>query len=278
MIGTIREMGREDAGDACGLTESEEWGFDETDFSRILDLFPGGSFVVEHGGKVIGLVTTSSYESTGWIGNVLVDVEFRSEGLGAALVNRAIAHLEGRGIESILLYSYEGLENFYGKLGFRSLDGFATYRGRIRATSRKTRTRVMEPGDMPDVIRLDRYSFGDDRSKLLYRLQGEFPDGCHVLKSQDEVVGYSMVQPSEGVTNIGPVICVGPRCESLLIESIGLFFEGMDAFLASRKGRNDQMFLELGLEHSFGVTRMVRGPEPEGDPDTVLAIGALEKG
>ena len=278
MTGTIREMGREDAGKACELTESEEWGFNETDFVRILDLFPGGSFVVEHGGKVIGLVTTSSYESTGWIGNVLVDIEFRSEGLGSVLVNRAITYLEEKGIESILLYSYEGLDNFYGKLGFRTLDGFTAYRGRIRATSRKTRTKIMEPDDMPDVIRLDRYSFGDDRSKLLFRLQKEFPDGCHVLKSQDEVVGYSMVQPSEGLTNIGPVICIGPRCETLLIESIGLYFEGMDAFLAARRGRNDQLYLELGLEFSFGVTRMVRGPEPEGDPDTVLAIGALEKG
>ncbi|MBU7004335.1 MAG: GNAT family N-acetyltransferase, partial [Theionarchaea archaeon] len=247
MIGSIREMERDDVQDACKLTESEEWGFDENDFNRILDLFPRGSFVAEQDGKIIGLVTTSSYDVTGWIGNVLVDAENRLGGLGSALVKRAIAHLEEKQIRSVLLYSYKGLEDFYRALGFRPLDGLAAFRGLIRATSRRTRTDVMQLNDMPDVFRLDRYSFGDDRSKLLSRLQAEFPDACHVLKSQNDVVGYSMVQFSEGLTNIGPVICIGPRCEALLFESIGLVLAGREAFLATQRGRNDALFLELGM-------------------------------
>jgi hypothetical protein len=87
-----------------------------------------------------------------------------------------------------------------------------------------------------------------------------------------------MAQVSEGLTNVGPVICIGPRCEALMLESIGFVLEGRDAFLTTRKGQNEDLLGDLGLEISFGITRMVRGPEPEGDPDTVLAIGALEKG
>ena len=119
MRGRIREMTKDDAPGACSLTKSEEWGFDESDFLRILDLFPGGSFVAEHEGELIGLVTTSSYEVAGWVGNVLVDSRHRTQGLGSALVKRAISHLDEKGLKSVLLFSYEGLEGFYQEFGFR---------------------------------------------------------------------------------------------------------------------------------------------------------------
>ena len=91
-------------------------------------------------------------------------------------------------------------------------------------------------------------------------------------------VGYAMAQTSDELTNVGPVVCIGPRCESLLLESIGLVLEGREAFLTTRRGQNEALLGDLGLKLDFGVVRMVRGPEPEGNPDTVLAIGALEKG
>jgi predicted N-acetyltransferase YhbS len=278
MTGEIRAMERGDIGGVCTLTESEDWGFDESDFSRILDLFPGGSFVAEDGGEIIGVVTTSSYAKTGWVGTVLVDAGHRNRGIGKFLVERGISHIEDGGLRSILLYSYSGLEDFYGSLGFKSLDRYVAYRGIIRATSRRTRAEILEAEDMPDVLRLDRYSFGDDRSGLLTRMRSEFPEACHVLKSQEEIVGYSMSQISDRLTNVGPVICIGPRCEALLLEAVGLLLEGREVFLATKKGKNETLMKQIGLEPSFEVTRMVKGQEPEGNPDTVLAICGLEKG
>jgi len=278
MTGEIRAMERGDIGEVRALTESEDWGFDESDFTRILDIFPGGSFVAEEGGEIIGVVTTSSYASTGWIGTVIVDSCHRTRGIGKALVERGILHIEDGGLRSTLLYSYDGLEDFYRAFGFRSLDRYVAYRGIIRATSRKTRAEVLETEDMPDLLRLDRYSFGDDRSELLARMRSEFPEACHVLKSQEEIIGYSMAQISDRLTNVGPAICIGPRCEALMLESVGLLLEGREVFLATKKGKNETLMRQIGLEPSFEVTRMVRGQEPEGNPETVLAICGLEKG
>ncbi len=272
-------MRQEDAAAACALTATEDWGFDESDFRRILDLWPGGSFVSEHDGEIVGMVTTSSYEITGWIGNVLVDASHRSSGMGSALVERALSHLDEKGMRSILLYAYEGLEGFYEGLGFERLNSYSSYRGRIRASRRRLRTERMRAEDMPDINRLDHYSFGDDRSRLLARILEEFPDTSLVSRSQGEVVGYAMAMTSDVLTNIGPVVSIGPGCETLLLESMGLVLEGREAFLVTASPSPFEELLDgLGLVKGFRVTRMARGPKPKEELDTTLAICALEKG
>ena len=132
--------------------------------------------------------------------------------------------------------------------------------------------------ELPDVCRLDRYSFGDDRSMLLERIYEDFPDVSFVQKTQGEVVGYAMATVSNVLCNIGPVVSLGPEPDRSLLESIGTSLEGKECFLVVPSPPDSLLSDRLGLAQGFGVTRMVRGPEPEGDLGTVLAIGALEKG
>jgi ribosomal protein S18 acetylase RimI-like enzyme len=275
----IRKMTEEDVQNTLALTDSEGWGFDEADFVRILELWPGGSFVGEEEGRVVGLVTTASYESTGWIGNVVVEPRSRSSGLGTALVKGAIEHLESRQVASIQLYAYEGLEGFYQPLGFTVLGLYASYRGRIRAARRRYPAERMGMDDLEEVARLDRYSFGDDRLPLLRRILSEFPECCVVLRSQGEIVGYAMAMASERLTNVGPVVSIGPGCERDLLESIAGVLEGRECFLAAPSPSPfTSIYLEIGLEEAFRLKRMLRGEEAPGAPDTILGIGALEKG
>ena len=275
----IREMTAGDVQEALVLTNSENWGFDESDFNRILEIWPGGSFVDEEGGRVVGLLTTAAYRQTAWIGNVVVEDKERSSGLGTALVRHALDYLDSLEIASVRLYAYEGLEGFYERLGFKALSAFASYRGRIRAARRRYPADRMTPEDLPEIARLDRYSFGDDRLPLLARILSEFPESCLVLRSQGEIVGYAMAMTSDRLTSIGPVVSIGPGCERDLLESIAGVLEGRECFLAApTTSPFIPIFLELGLEESFRVTSMERGQAASGALDTVLGIGALEKG
>jgi len=271
-------MKPKDAPQACALSNSEGWGFDVADFERILDLWPGGSFVCEEGDRIIGMLTTATHGASGWIGNVLVDAPFRSSGLGSALVSRALQHLEGHNVASILLYSYKGLEGFYKRFGFRELDSYLSYRGSIRTRKKGFFAQRMSQGDLAEVCKLDASSFGDDRSKFLQRMWREFPQTSLVHRSEGRVVGYLMATVSEVLCNVGPGVALGAEWANLLLDSLGDLLEEKQCFLVAPDPGSSWLVEEFGLTPGFGATRMVRGRQPGGMPDHVFAIGALEKG
>lgn len=278
LAGRIREMTVNDAPQACALSDSEGWGFDVADFARILDLWPGGSFVCEEGDRIIGMLTTATHGTSGWVGNVLVDAPFRSSGLGSALVSRALQHLEARKVESIQLYSYEGLEGFYRRFGFRELDSYISYRGRIRTRTKRIAVERMSDEDLAEVRGLDASSFGDDRSKLLERIRLEFPATSLVHFLDGRLTGYVMATVSEALCNVGPGVALRSGSAHLLLSSLGVLLEGKGCFLVAPSQGGLRLAREFGLTPGFRVTRMVRGREPGGRPDQVFAIGALEKG
>jgi len=277
-VGCIREMKPEDAPQACALSDSEGWGFDVSDFKRILDLWPGGSFVCEEKGRIIGMLTTATYVRSGWIGNVVVEERFRSSGLGSVLVCRGLDHLQRQKMEAVLLYSYKGLEGFYRRFGFRELDSYECYRGRIKARGKRICAERMCKDDLDDVRELDARRFGDDRSRLLERLLRDFPETSLVHRSGDRLMGYVMATASGRVCNIGPGIALARSSARLLLESLGVLLRGKECFLVAPSQVGAGLAGELGLISSFSVTRMARGIPPEVRTDEIFAIGALEKG
>ncbi len=267
-----------DAPQACALSETEGWGFDVADFERILELWPAGSFVCEERHRIIGMVTTVTHKTSGWIGNVLVDAPFRSSGLGSALVSRALQHLEEQKAKSILLYSYKGLEGFYRRFGFRELDSYTSYRGRITTGRKRIAAQRMSEGDLAEVCKLDASCFGDDRSKMLERIRKEFAATSLLHRSEGRVVGYVMATVSEVLCNVGPGVALDARWARLLLDSLGVLLREKECFLVASSPGGSWLAQEFGLAPGFGVTRMVRGKRPEGRPEHVFAIGALEKG
>jgi hypothetical protein len=203
----------------------------------------------------------------------------RRSGLGTLLVDRALDHLSEAGIDSILLYAYEGMEGFYKRFGFESLEPFTAYKGQLRAVSRRTPARRMEPSDLKRIGDIDRYAFGDDRSRLLARILSEFPESCLVLESQNEIVGYAMAMTSQVLTNVGPIVGLGPGCEDPMLDSVAGILEGLHCLLVTPSPvRFSDRLGEMGMRESFRVVRMCRGTKPEGETESVLGIGALEKG
>lgn len=71
------------------------------------------------GVKLIGtarVLTDGAYYATLW--DVIVDPDYQNHGVGRALVERAVEQYVGRGFAFIALFSAEGKEGFYERLGF----------------------------------------------------------------------------------------------------------------------------------------------------------------
>ncbi len=134
----LRAMTSADIPLGIRLKTQAGWNQTEADWRRFLTLAPGGSFVAELDSVAVGTAVATALESVGWIAMILVDEQYRGQGIGTRLVERAIAHLrEQPGVRSIRLDATPLGKPLYEKLGFRSQYELARWEG-IAPCARKT--------------------------------------------------------------------------------------------------------------------------------------------
>ena len=85
--------------------------------------WPEGIFVAEQDGRIVGFVTSATDKATrtGHIRNLAVDREYRSRGIGRALINEALAYFRNNGMKYArieTLAQNEKCVGLYPALGF----------------------------------------------------------------------------------------------------------------------------------------------------------------
>ncbi len=77
------------------------------------------SFVAKDGEKQIGIITGHSYYDEIHVGDLIVDEEYRHQGIGKALMNQVEEYFKDQDFENINLTTYEfQAPEFYKKCGF----------------------------------------------------------------------------------------------------------------------------------------------------------------
>jgi GNAT superfamily N-acetyltransferase len=89
----LRTMSEQDIPAGMRLKEIAGWNQTANDWKCFLKASPAGCFVAEVDGTVRGTAATISYEHRfAWVGMVLVDPEFRGQGIGTRLLEKTIAY------------------------------------------------------------------------------------------------------------------------------------------------------------------------------------------
>src|SRR2546428_10913003 len=102
----IRRLEERDIDAAIALTDLEAWGYTREDFRRLLALSPNGCFAAERDGRVVGVLTTTTYDGLAFLGAVIVAPELRGKGVGEELMGATLAHLEATGGRTLRLKAY----------------------------------------------------------------------------------------------------------------------------------------------------------------------------
>ena len=275
----MRQMTRLDIPAGMQLKEIANWNQTAADWDLFLSANPQGCFVSEVDGHVVGTVTTIIYEDRfAWIGMVLVDPEFRNRGIGRALLQLAIEHLDSRSISCIKLDATPQGRPVYEKLGF--VDEYEIERWRLERQAVQTKLGAAVP-DLEEVLGLDRKVFGADRSALLQALAGLAPEFVQVSVEREGVVGYSLGRHGSHSDHLGPWVA----------HDEGGAEQMLDTFLA-RSGRESIVVdclksnpwargaLESrGFRFTRPLTRMRRGGNMHsGRPEVVCGILGPEFG
>ncbi len=249
---------------------------------RLLALSPEGCFAAEDEERVVGVLTTTSYQRLAFLGAVIVSPEVRGQGVGRLLMQAALLHLAASGIETVRLNAYLDVVRFYERMGFHG--EYEVIRWRAAASPAAAGSvEVAREEDLDALVALDAVYFGASRKALLARLLQEYPATFLVARDGPDIVGYLVGSPFDGACEIGPwVVRSGhPETARDLFQAL-VNVVGPREYSFSGPERNPELLRfvrEGGFSEVFHTLRMWWGKDLyAGDPAGIWAAGGLEKG
>ena len=114
----IREFEPDDVDFALRQKRREGWAVNRERFEAYLAHDPNGCFLAIDGDEPVGMVTTTCFGASAWIGNLIVEPGIRGRGVGRALMEHGLDYLRGRGASTVRLEGDPPGIPLYRKLGF----------------------------------------------------------------------------------------------------------------------------------------------------------------
>lgn len=280
---SIRPLVEADIPAAQRLREQAGWNQSADDWRRLLGWDPAGCWVAERDGAVIGTTAVTAYgRRIAWVGMVLVDVEQRRQGIGRALLEHALAHLERLGVQTIALDSTPAGQPLYASLGFVDAFELARWRGVIHlaaatvAEPPPSTIRRVDVADLAAITAYDARLFGVERGHILRVLAVDHPDGCVLAEQQGAVTGYLLTRPGARAWHLGPLAADDSATAAALTRTALLPQQGQEAVLDIVMPNHHAVALaeRLGLASVRPFIRMTRGAPPPSIDATRLYTSA----
>ncbi len=222
----IRSLDEMDLGSVRELRSVVRWSADP----RAFDLLRGSrdarwTVAEAPDGSLAGMVGAVPLGEVGILCHLAVHDDYRGLGLGGALSAWAVAYLRSRGARLVRLYSTRRAEGLYALMGFEPVAPRTVYRleeaprrGFQKEQYGGHRVETMLLGDLPEVYGVDRWSYGADRSALIFAALRLHPGGGLVARdASGRVKGYLVRSSSPRSTRIGPFLASTPDVARLLL-------------------------------------------------------------
>jgi hypothetical protein len=238
-----------------------------------------GGFVAMVDRQPVGAVTTIGFGPSGWVGNLIVEPDFRSRGIGRALMERAINRLEGEGATTVRLEADPPGVPLYRSLGF--VDELESRRFTLppsapRPSLDESATDAMGADDLDEMAELDTAIVGPNRRRFL-ELKRSAADLALLRRRDGRVVASLLASSTDRGLRIGPCVALEPAdARRLLVEAVA-FASGRPVLvgLPAPNAQGHDMLAEMGCERGASSQRMRRGPPVDaGDPTRVYAIAS----
>jgi GNAT superfamily N-acetyltransferase len=254
----IRLLRESDVPALMRLNRAANWNQLEADWLRLLELEPDGCFGLEREGRIVATATAVCYErQLAWIGMVLTDPEYRRQGLGRALTERAVEYADERAIEWIKLDATDMGRPIYLQLGFEDespIERWSAVPAHINGPRLE-----MEPFRLDSA--LDLAAFGTDRSALLRNLaRGE---AVSIARE-----GFAMARPGANAFGLGPCVARSASAARELIGSLLTKYPGQSFYwdLLPANGEAVRLAREFGFAPARKLVRMARRCDTQAAP------------
>jgi GNAT superfamily N-acetyltransferase len=268
---TMRPMTAADTEPASELIRRGDWGERLIFFDWALRIPTVIPLVAELDGAIVGTGVGSVHGRVGWVGTIFVDPDRRRSGLGAALTRAVTDVLTDRGCRTLVLIATPLGRPVYERQGFDVLDEQVRFsRDGVAADESASAGPGLRPfalDDLPEILALDRFATGEDRSVILADLLT--PLTTLVTTGPDGAVrGFLARAPWRG----GALIAPDPDDALRLLEArrraTGVSGKAGAGLLGANAVGRDRLRRAGWLEEPGGV-RMIRGDALDWHPEAI---------
>lgn len=250
------------------LAAAEGWVAERRELDFLLSAFPAGCFVArEERDGACAYVTAVKHGQSGWIGNLIVALEWRGLGIGEMLFKRALAALQKAGVTTCWLTASAMGKRLYEKQGFDSIGTIQRWAG--------MGTGKAGPGSdgpfMENMLKLDLHGWGDLREPLLRHCLA----GGRYLADSD---GFLVVQKTAGSSQLGPFSALTPlAAERLFKRAVGAVPGGQKVVLDVPKCNSSagEMLHKAGFSVCGETELMMAGEWPSCRLKTVYGLATM---
>jgi len=222
----IRRMRQPDTGYAKMLTDIEQWGHLQIDFGRLLRLDPEGCFVAWQDGLRVGIATTARYGGYAFVGNVIVEKEYRGSVIGPALMEHAVNYLDEKNIATIELDGVLSAVAMYRHMGFQ--DKYLSLRFVRNPTEKALHSNAVPPceASVEEMVDFDHRKTTIHRERLIGEMLRDNPGRAFCLRTPD-LRAYTVVRDrANGACAIGPLVAEDPNACDSMISAVTSSFVG----------------------------------------------------
>lgn len=278
----IRQLTENDLAAAMRLKELAHWNQTESDWRRLLRLEPRGCFAGCLNGRIIASITTTTYgKELAWIGMVIVDPEFRRQGIATQLMGAGLDYLKEQGIATIKLDATPAGRPAYQALDFVEEALVERWEGVARSALVKNPDVASSVSPML-LHALDRQAFGADRSRLLNLLVGDSCAPPLALTTRNgQSKGYCLARRGTAASYIGPLVAADGETALSLLDVMLDRLAGEKVYVDFYTGfcTGAAVLVERGFVKQRDLIRMRYGKETKaGTSDFVFAIAGPEIG
>jgi ribosomal protein S18 acetylase RimI-like enzyme len=222
----IRQMDDADLERILELRSIVRWSADPRAFELLRGVSDARWAVAEApDGDLAGMVGAVPLGDVGILCHLAVHDGYRGLGLGVLLSSWAVAYLRSRGAKTVRLYSTLQAESLYRSLGFEEVTPRTVYRLeeghrklRVPVQSDGHRVETLTFGDLPELYGVDRWSYGADRSALLFATLRLHPGrGLVARDSTGRIKGYLIRSSMGRATRIGAFLASTTDVARLLL-------------------------------------------------------------
>jgi GNAT superfamily N-acetyltransferase len=259
---------------ALALSTLMGWNQRLEDWRTLIELAPEGSFVAYDDGRVVATAIGLDYVHCGWIAMMLVAPEYRGRGLGARLLEAAMAAIPPQ--LPIRLDATPLGRPLYERHGF-VLDTSLTRHVRPAGTNAPTTADgvVRLPStDLQEVAGIDAAIFGGVRSRLLERIHTAGPG--YAWRAAGAPIQYCLGRSGRLFNQIGPIAASTPataialasaalpnaRGQAVVVDAYD-DHEEFTAWLGSSGFEAQRPLYRMRRAGSVAVTPAVRAPLTE---------------
>jgi GNAT superfamily N-acetyltransferase len=259
----VKVMSTKDYGFAVDLANTMNWDMAIADFEFNQSFESEGCLVLFDDSVPVGIATCVRFGNVGWFGNFVVKPEYRQQGGGRLLLEYAVKYLKGKGVETIGLYAYPHLEEYYGKFGFKADVGLVVMCNDNVQINNGSASKFEALPDFSVLSQFDSEFFGADRSQLLRSILQEKTSLCYASFVGREMVGYILSKTCGCISEVGPLVCCPDRSdvalELLKVMLQRLVNRQVVLYLPQNQKVLEVFLLDVGFRKKFSLSRMFLG-------------------